>query len=313
MKITFLGTSAGAPTRRRNVTSIALQLDQQSKLWLFDCGEGTQHQVLRSPLRLSQLEKIFITHLHGDHIFGLAGLLASRSLQDGIESPVTIYGPQGLGDYVRCSLDASRTRLQYPVQIETTKPGQICETEMEEVFAAPMAHGVTAFGYAVCEKTQPGRFEVEKAKELGIPEGPLYGRLKRGETVALPDGRIIEGAALVGAEKQGRKIVFCGDTTFTPNAIELSKDCDLLIHEATYMHEDKPLAIRANHSTAKMAAEVALQAGAKMLALTHFSARYEGDAERGLPELLAEAQEVFPNSCLAHDFWTISVPRREPR
>ena len=116
MKITFLGTSAGAPTRRRNVTSIALQFDQQSTLWLFDCGEGTQHQVLRSPLRLSQLERIFFTHLHGDHLFGLAGLLASRSLQDGIETPVTLYGPEGLEDYVRCALEVSRTRLQYPLK-----------------------------------------------------------------------------------------------------------------------------------------------------------------------------------------------------
>ncbi len=312
MKITFLGTSAGAPTRKRNVTSIALQLDQQSKLWLFDCGEGTQHQVLRSPLRLSQLEKIFITHLHGDHLFGLVGLLASRSLQDGIETPVTIYGPQGLAEYVRCSLDTSRTRLQYPIQIEITKPGRVCDTERLEVFAAPMAHGITTFGYAVCEKTLPGRFEVERAQALRIPEGPLYGQLKRGETVTLPDGRTIEGASLVGAERQGRKIVFCGDTTFTPNAIELAQDCDLLIHEATYMHTDKALADRANHSTAKSAAEVALQAGAKMLALTHFSARYEGDTERGLTELLAEAQEIFPNAHLAHDMWTVSVPRREP-
>ncbi len=294
------------------MTSIALQLDQQSKLWLFDCGEGTQHQVLRSPLRLSQLDKIFITHLHGDHLFGLVGLLASRSLQDSIESPVTIYGPQGLSEYIRVSLEISRTRLQYPIHIEITKPGQICDTEMVEVFAAPMSHGITAFGYAVSEKTQPGRFEVERAKELGIPEGPLYGQLKRGETVTLLDGREIDGKSLVGAEKPGRKIVFCGDTTFTPNAIELSRDCDLLIHEATYMHADKPLALRANHSTAIMAAEVALQAGAKMLALTHFSARYEADTAQGLPELLAEAQSVFPNTYLAHDFWTVTVPRREP-
>ncbi len=312
MKITFLGTSAGAPTRRRNVTSIALQLDQKSCLWLFDCGEGTQHQVLRSPLRLSQLERLFFTHLHGDHLFGLVGLLASRSLQDGVHTPVTLYGPEGLEAYVRGVLEASRTRLQYPLHIEIVRPGLICSTETEEVFAAPMLHGVPTFGYAVQEKTQSGRFDIEKAKDLGIPEGPLYGKLKRGESVTLEDGRVIEGKALVGQERPGRKIVFCGDTTFTPNAVALAKDADLLIHEATYCEEDHHLALRANHSTATMAAQVAKQAGVQMLVLTHFSARYEAEGVIGLPGLLAEAQEIFPNTVLAHDFWHHIIARREP-
>lgn len=312
VKITFLGTSAGAPTRRRNVTSIALQLDQQSSLWLFDCGEGTQHQVLRSPLRLSQLERIFITHLHGDHLFGLVGLLASRSLQDGIQTPVTLYGPDGIEEYLRTSLEVSRTRLQYPLRIETIRPGLVCSTDKVEVFTAPMLHGIAAFGYAVQERVQPGRFDVEKAHALGIPEGPLFGILKRGESVTLEDGRVIDGKLLVGEERQGRKIVFCGDTTFTPNAVALAKDADLLIHEATYCEADRPLALRANHSTAVMAAEVARQANVQMLVLTHFSARYEAEGVAGLPGLLAEAMEVFPNTHLAHDFWSHAVARREP-
>lgn len=312
MKITFLGTSAGAPTRRRNVTSIALQFDQQSALWLFDCGEGTQHQVLRSPLRLSQLERIFFTHLHGDHLFGLAGLLASRSLQDGIETPVTLYGPEGLGEYVRSALEVSRTRLQYPLKIEVVRAGQVCETETLEVFAAPMLHGIPAFGYAVQEKTQRGRFDVEKAVALGVPEGPLFGRLKRGERVVLEDGRTIEGDTLVGGDRPGRKVVFCGDTGFTPNAVALAKDADLLIHEATFCEAERLLALRANHSTTTMAAQVAKQADVQMLVLTHFSARYEAEGVPGLPGLLAEAQEVFPNTVLAHDFWSHAIPRREP-
>jgi ribonuclease Z len=312
VKVTFLGTSAGAPTRKRNVTSIALQLDQQSCLWLFDCGEGTQHQFLRSPLRLSQLERIFITHLHGDHLFGLVGLLASRSLQDGIESPVTLYGPEGIVEYVRACLDVGRTRLQFPLHIEVVRAGVVCETETTQVLCAPMQHGIPAFGYAVQERVQTGRFDVDQARALGVPEGPLFGRLKKGEQVALEDGRVIDGRTLVGGDRPGRRFVFCGDTTFTPNAIQLAQDADMLVHEATYIDADRPLALRANHSTSLMAAEVARRARAQMLVLTHFSARYEAEGSVGLPALLAEAQAVFPNTYLAHDFWTHSIPRREP-
>lgn len=312
MKITFLGTSSGAPSRNRNVSAIGLQLIQQGKLWLFDCGEGTQHQVLRSPLRLSQLERIFITHLHGDHLYGLPGLLASRSLSAGALTPVTIYGPNGLQEFLRVVFDRSQTRTGYPVRVEVLRPGVVYEDETYEVSCLPMAHRIESYGFAVREKTQTGHFDAEQAKRLGLPPGPLFGQLKRGETVTLPDGRAIDGKTLVGPPLIGRKVVYAGDTGETPRAAELAQDADVLIHEATYLTADLELALRAAHSTAAGAARVAKEAGAKALILTHISPRYDTEAGSRLPELLAEAQAIFPNTYLARDFWTFDVPRREP-
>jgi ribonuclease Z len=313
VKITFLGTSAGAPTRFRNVTAVALQLPQRGSCWLFDCGEGTQHQFMRAPqLRLSLIEKIFITHLHGDHIFGLPGLLATRSMQSGCETGVTLYGPEGLEAFLKNALTMSSSQLQYPVEIKTIAAGQVCEDSQVRVTCGLLAHRVPTFGYAVSEKTQAGRFDVEQARALGIPEGPLYGKLKNGETVTLPDGRVIDGKTLTGPPRPGRKVVICGDTYYTPMTARLAQDADLIVHEATHLEEDLPLAKRALHSTARIAAEAAKAAGAKSLYLTHFSARYEGEGGSRLNELLAEARAVFPNTELARDFLSVEVPAREP-
>ncbi len=292
------------------MTSIALQLPQLSKLWLFDCGEGTQHQLLRSPLKLSQLERIFITHMHGDHLFGLTGLLASRSLQNGGQTPVTIYGPGGLAEYVRATLDLSRTRLGYSVSVERLSPGTIFEDDHCRVDCAPMRHGVESYGFAVVEKDRPGKFNVDLAREMGIPEGPLYAKLKAGGAVALEDGRIVNGSELTGPPVQGRKVVFCGDTAFHNGSVELSRGADLLIHEATYIGSDAHLAERANHSTSLMAAEVAKLAQVDRLMLTHFSLRYESEGHPDLEDLLAEARSVFPNTSLAYDFLNVEVNRR---
>lgn len=309
MKLTFLGTSAGTPTRARNVSSVAMQLPQRSALWLFDCGEGTQHQILRTPLRLSQLERIFFTHLHGDHLFGLVGLLATRSPQSAEHTPVTLCGPAGLEEFVRVSLRVSQTQLTYPVHFEVVTPQWSYEDETMCVTCRPLAHRIPAFGYAIHEKDQAGRFDVERAQALGIPPGPLYGKLKNGETVTLPDGRTIHGAELVGPTKRGRKVVICGDTFYTKNAVELAQAADLLVHEATYLEEDRELAERAQHATATMAARVAREANANTLVLTHFSPRYEAGPNSRLPELLTEAQAVFPNTLLARDLWSYEVAR----
>ena len=313
MKITFLGTSSGTPSRSRNVSAIGLQLIQQGKLWLFDCGEGTQHQVLRSPLRLSQLDRIFITHLHGDHLYGLPGLLASRSLSAGASTPVTIYGPNGLNEFLRVVFERSQTRPGFPVRVEVLRPGTVYEDNEFEVICAPMAHRIESYGFAVNEKTKTGHFEVEQATALGIPPGPIFGQLKRGETVILPDGRAIDGTILVGPPVSGRKVVYAGDTGETPRAVELAQGADVLIHEATYMSDDAELALRGAHSTAALAARVAQQAGVKALILTHISPRYDVDGGSRLPELLAEAQAIFPNTYLARDFWSFEVPRQESR
>jgi len=309
MRITFLGTSSGTPTRTRNVTSIALQLPQRAGLWLFDCGEGTQHQFLLSSLRLSQLDKVFFTHLHGDHLFGLVGLLASRSLRGGEIPAVTLYGPLGLKEYVESTLHYSYTHLGHDIEMQTVKPGTIFEDEEFIVSCLPLKHRVESYGFAITEREQTGRFLIEKARELGITPGPLYGKLKNGEMVTLPDGRIIDGKELVGPPRKGRKIVYCSDTIFCPNAIELARGADVLIHEATYTAGDEELAVRGQHSTSIMAAQVAREADVKTLIITHFSPRYEADEGNGLNLMLQEARSIFPNTFMAEDFWSYEVIR----
>lgn len=312
MQITFFGTSSGVPTRSRNVSSVALRLPQRAEVWLFDCGEGTQHQLLRSDLKSSQLRRIFITHMHGDHIYGLMGLLASCGLAGNMER-IDIYGPADLEDYLRASKRYSQTHFSYPVQVHAVQPGVIYEDEEFTVSCRSLKHRVPAFGYRVEEKDRPGRFDVEKATALSIPPGPIYGQLKRGETVTLPDGRRIKGSDLCGEPEVGRKVVYCTDTVYCDNAVELARNADVLIHEATFAHKDAQLAFDRLHSTSTMAAQVALSAGVKQLIMTHFSPRYAPGNPIVLDDLLEEAQAIFPNTTLAYDFLTYDVPRRLPK
>ncbi|WP_068816733.1 ribonuclease Z [Phormidesmis priestleyi] len=309
MQITFLGTSSGVPTRSRNVSAVALRLPQRAEVWLFDCGEGTQHQLLRSDLRVSQIRRIFVTHMHGDHTFGLMGLLASCGLAGNPER-IDIYGPPDLDEYLRACSRYSQTHFSYPVKVHTVKPGVVFEDEEFSVSCAPLKHRVPAFGYRITERDRPGHFDVEKAKALGIPSGPLYGQLKRGEWVTLPDGQKINGAELCGQIEVGRKVVYCTDTVYCENAIELAHDADVLIHEATFAHQDAELAYQRLHSTSTMAAQVALTAHVKQLIMTHFSPRYAPGNSIELRNLLEEARSIFPNTQLASDFWTYEVPRR---
>ncbi|HEY9853918.1 MAG TPA: ribonuclease Z [Leptolyngbyaceae cyanobacterium] len=309
MQITFFGTSSGVPTRSRNVSSVALRLPQRAEFWLFDCGEGTQHQLLRSELKISQLTRIFITHLHGDHIFGLMGLLATYGLA-GNPDRVDIYGPPGLNEYLRACERFSYTHFSYPIKVHTVQPGVIYQDEEYIVSCQPLKHRVTSFGYRVEEKDRPGRFNVEKANELGIPSGPIYGKLKRGEQVTLPDGRIINGADLCGQTEIGRKFAYCTDTIYCDGAVELAKDADVVIHEATFSHQDAQLAFDRLHSTSTMAAQVALSAGAEHLIMTHFSPRYAPGNNIQLNDLLEEARAIFPHTEMAYDFLTYEIPRR---
>lgn len=310
MQITFFGTSSGVPTRSRNVSSVALRLPQRAEVWLFDCGEGTQHQLLHSELKISQITRIFITHLHGDHIFGLMGLLATYGLA-GNPTKIDVYGPPGLNDYIKACQRYSFTHFSYPLKVHTVEPGIVYEDDEYIVKCGLLKHRVTAFGYRVEEKDRPGRFDVEKAKELGIPSGPIYGKLKRGEKVSLPDGTVINGADLCGPTQTGRKLVYCTDTVFCEGAIELAQDADLLIHEATFAHQDAELAFQRLHSTSTMAAQVALAANAKHLIMTHFSPRYAPGNDIQLNDLLEEAKAIFPNTTMAYDFLAHEVPRRD--
>ncbi|MCA1565354.1 MAG: ribonuclease Z [Acidobacteria bacterium] len=310
MQITFLGTSAGVPTRARNVSGVALRLPQRGETWLFDCGEGTQHQLQRTPIKISQITRIFITHLHGDHLFGLMGLLATCGLA-GQGQEIHLYGPDGLEEYVRVCSRISRTTLSETLKIQTVEPGLVHHEEDFSVTCQPLKHRIPSFGYRVTERDRPGKFDVERAHALGIPPGPLYARLKNGERVELPDGRVVEGRELVGATLAGRSVVYCTDTIYCRGAVALSEGADALIHEATFAAEDEPLAVQSMHSTTVMAARVASEARVRQLFITHFSPRYTPDAQVTPEELLAQARAVFPRTDMARDLMTFEVPWRE--
>lgn len=309
MEITFLGTSSGVPTRSRNVSSLALRLPQRAEIWLFDCGEGTQHQILKSDLRISQIRRIFVTHMHGDHTFGLMGLIASSGLA-GNAQPINIYGPPGLGEYLDACAKYSYINLGSRLQVHTVKPGLVYEDSEFTVTCKLLKHRVPAYGYRIAEKDRPGKFNVEKAKALGIPSGPIYGKLKQGATVTLEDGRQINGQDLCDEPEMGRKVIYCTDTVFCDAAVELAQDGDVLIHEATFAHQDAGLAFERLHSTSTMAAQVALLAQVKQLIITHFSPRYAPGNPLQLDNLKREARAIFPHTKLAYDFYTYVVPRR---
>jgi ribonuclease Z len=247
--------------------------------------------------------------MHGDHIFGLMGLLASCGLAGNVQR-VDIYGPPGLNEYIQAAIRYSHTHFSYPVKVHVVRPGIIYEDNEFTVSCGVLHHRITAFGYRIAEKDRPGRFDVEKAKALQIPPGRIYGQLKRGETVTLADGRVINGTELCGETEIGRKIAYCTDTIYSEGAVELAQDADVLIHEATFAHQDADLAFQRLHSTTTMAAQTALVAEAHRLIMTHFSPRYAPGNTVELKDLLHEARAIFPNTDMAYDFMTYSVPRR---
>ncbi|MGY3745988.1 ribonuclease Z [Vagococcus salmoninarum] len=306
MEIQFLGTGAGVPAKQRNVTSIALKLlDERNSVWLFDCGEGTQQQILRTNIRPRKIEKIFITHLHGDHIFGLPGLLSSRSFQGG-ESPLTIIGPKGIKKYVETSLRLSESHLKYSLIFnEIDETGVIFKDHQFTVTCLPLDHRITCYGYRIVEADHEGELQVEKLKAAQVPSGPIYGKLKSGLSVELPDGRVINGQDFVGEAKQGRIVTILGDTRKHPNSVELAKNADLLVHESTFNQGESKLAREYYHSTTTQAAEVAIEAQVEKLLLTHISARYIGKEAQ---ELEQEAQVLFPATKLVKDFDCVDIP-----
>ncbi|EAG9323816.1 ribonuclease Z [Listeria monocytogenes] len=298
MELVFLGTGAGVPSRGRNVTSIALSmLNERNTIWLFDCGEATQHQIMRSPIKLSKLEKIFITHLHGDHIFGLPGLLSSRSFQGG-ESDLTIYGPVGITEYVETSLRLSGTRLTYKIIFNEIEPGLIFEDKMFSITVDELDHGLRSFGYRIVEKDKPGALNADKLIDDGVEPGPIFQKIKNGETVTLADGSVINGKDYIDEPQKGKIISIFGDTKATASELELALNADVLVHEATFEGDKEKLAGEYMHSTTIQAASLAKKANVKKLILTHISSRYDRDASK---ELLIEAQSVFENTEIAYD------------
>ncbi|MEK3943387.1 MULTISPECIES: ribonuclease Z [unclassified Paenibacillus] len=308
MDLYFLGTNAGVPTLQRNVTSVTLRLlEERRSIWMFDCGEGTQHQVLRSPIRLGKLEKLFITHLHGDHLFGLPGLLSSRGYQGGT-APLTVYGPPGLKAYLEISLAVSQSRIPYKIEIVEHTGGIIFEDDSFKVEAALLEHRIDSYGYRVTEKDSPGSLNTELLKSYGLKPGPIYGKLKKGEDVVTDEGVRICAVDVVREPKRGRIVTILGDTRPCSGALELSLNADLIVHEATFAHDLADMAYQYHHSTARQAAELAKEAKAGQLLLTHFSSRYSSHEE--LIPLLEEAGLLFPETLLAEEFNAYPVPRR---
>ncbi|MEB5974131.1 ribonuclease Z [Pantoea dispersa] len=303
MHLTFLGTGAGAPSLQRNVTAIALTLSKRGETWLFDCGEATQHQFMRSALKPGKLEKIFITHLHGDHIFGLPGLLTSRSMA-GLTEPMTLYGPKGLRQFVDTALSLSGSYTGYPLEIVEIEAGAVLDNGEFRVTAYALNHVVECYGYRIEQHDKPGFLDAPRLKAEGVPRGPWYQDLKQGKRITLEDGREINGADYLGPATKGKVLAIFGDTGPTEVALQLAANADVMVHETTL---EAAMAEKANgrgHSTTVQAASVAQRAGVKRMIATHFSSRYlSQDRER----LLAECQSVFPATELAHDFAVFEV------
>ena len=305
LDVVFLGTSASAPTARRGTSAHLIR--RGGDRLLFDCGEGTQRQLLRSSVGLVDLEEIFITHYHADHYLGLPGMLKTFALRMR-ETPLTVYGPVGLRDLFD-ALKRVFGRLTYPLELVELRPGDALRRDEYEVCAFPVEHGVPALGYALVESARPGRFDDEVADRLGVPFGPERGALQRGEAVTIADGRTVHPEEVVGPPRPGRTIVYSGDTVAGGAVAMLFAHAELLVHEATFSEEDSDRAGETMHSTSRRAAEVARDAEVALLALTHVSPRYAG------ADLLREAREVFPATVLPRDFDVVEVPfpeRGEP-
>lgn len=304
MELTFLGTSAGVPTKERNVTSMLLNLTGIRKTyWMFDCGEGTQHRILNSVFKAPRIEKIFITHLRGDHIFGLPGLLCSRSM-GGSTDPLTLYGPKGLKQYVETVLTLSSSYMTYPLEMIEIEPGQLFDDGELIVTAYPLDHRVECYGYRIEEHPKRGSLDVDKLAQDNIPRGPWMQALKAGETIMLADGRRVNGADYLGKPKPGKVIAIFGDTKPTEQALFLAKNADVMVHETTLENAYHEKANDRGHSTTGQAAQLARDAGVKRFIATHISGRYSAE---DMPMLLAECQAIFPNTEIASDYLTIKI------
>ncbi len=305
MEVVILGTSSAAPTLRRWLSATALL--RNGEVFLFDCGEGTQFRFMKADLPRRKFGHIFITHLHGDHIFGLGGFISTMNLGQR-DTPLEIWGPKGIKRFVEFVVGFPRpARLGFDLQIHeipANYSGVILENDEYYVQTTPLDHSIPAFGYRFQEKDRPGRFDAEKADALGVPFGPERGRLQRGETITLDDGTVIHPDQLIGEPRPGKSMAYVTDTAFCVNARKLAEDVDLLIHEATFSDELLEMAILRKHSTIRHAATIAREAGARKFVATHFSTRYDGPA---LAQLEIEGREVFPDLLMAHDLMRIEV------
>ena len=304
LSLRFLGTAASRPTVERNVAALAVM--REGETLLFDCGEGTQRQMMKYHVSFA-LEDVFFTHFHADHVIGIIGLLRTLSLQ-GRTEPLRLWGPRGGARVLRRAEQFGFDRLGFSVEIRELDPEQPIRRNGYELIPFGVDHrGSASLGYALVEETRKGRFNPDLARELGIPEGPLWGQIHRGQTITLPDGRSIEPSVLVGPTRPGRRVVLTGDTRPCAATTEMARNADLLVHEATFGDEEADRAVETGHSTAREAAILARDADVRRLVLTHLSARYSRDAS----DLEREARQVFPNVLIARDGTEIDVPFAE--
>jgi len=301
IRITFLGTAAARPTVGRNVSAIAVQ--REGDLMLFDCGEGTQRQMMRFGTGFN-VQAIFVTHLHADHFLGIIGLLRTMGLQ-GREDPLQLYGPPGAEQTLEQAIHLGVDRVPFHVPVRELSPGESVPLGEYEIEAFSVRHGTSAVGYVLREHPRLGRFDVERARAFGVPEGPLFGLLHKGESVKVGN-RTVHPEEVVGDPRSGRLVVYTGDTRPISETKEVARGADLLIHEATFGDEDSDRARETFHSTAREAALLAREAGVERLILTHISAR--NSEHPGL--LVEEAREVFPDSVVAHDGLSLELGYR---
>lgn len=305
MELIFLGTGAGVPSKNRNVSSLALSLLQEiNEVWLFDCGEATQHQILNTSIRPGKISKVFITHLHGDHIYGLPGFLSSRSFQGGDE-PLIVYGPEGIKNFIHVALRTSGTHLSYPIKIIEYEEGKIFSNDKFTVYCQKLDHRIDSYGFRIVEADQVGELLVDKLKEAEIMPGPIYKEIKENEEIQLPSGEIIKRKDFVGPSKKGRIVAIFGDTRYKEEHLALAEGANVLVHEATFSAAESDLAKKYFHTTTTEAARLAKQAKVNHLLLTHISSRYQKNSE--LEALLKEARNVFSATDLVHDFYRYRI------
>ncbi|MDH4346596.1 MAG: ribonuclease Z, partial [Thermoleophilia bacterium] len=298
LDVVFLGTSGSAPTARRAPSATLVR--RGGERLLVDCGEGTQRQLLRSDIGLVELEEVFLTHLHADHFLGLPGMLKTFALR-GREVALTVYGPSGTRALFG-SLRRLFGRLTYEVTVVELEPGDVLQRDGYRLSAFPVDHGVDAVGYSIIEDPRPGRFDVDAADRLGVPSGPDRGALQQGRSVTLADGRVVTPAEVLGEGRRGRVAVLAGDTAPTATVVEAAAGADVLVHEATFLADERDRAKETRHSTAAEAALVAREAGVGLLALTHVSNRYGGR------EVEEEARQLFADTVVPRDFDVVDVP-----
>lgn len=302
IRVTFLGTAASRPTVGRNVSSVLIA--REGELLMFDCGEGTQRQMMRYATGFT-VNDIFFTHMHADHFLGVIGLLRTMGLQ-GREESMHLWGPEGAQEILHEAVHLGVERVPFEIVIHELEPDTVLKRAGYDVIAYKTSHGIRALGYALVEHERLGRFHPDRAHELGVPAGPLFGKLHHGEAIQV-DGRTIRPEDVVGPPRPGRRIVYTGDTRPCRQTIDVSENADLLIHDATFDEEEQERAGLTGHSTAREAAEIARRAGVVKLALTHISSRYADDP-RGLER---EARHIFRETVVAYDGMQIEVPFKD--